>query len=116
MSTALTFLFCIGFPALVIYLPHRIPPVKKVGAVVVCYVAGIAAGNAGLLPQSSGRLQDAVTMATIPLALPLMFFSLDLRQWFKVGACSLLSFALEIVPVAVLASAGYFVFRGVSGG
>jgi hypothetical protein len=111
MGTALTLLFYIGFPALVIYLAHKIPAVNKVGAVVVCYVAGIAAGNIGLLPEGAGRLQDAVTTAAIPVALPLMFFSLDLRQWLKVGTRALLSFALEIVSVAVLASAGYFIFR-----
>ena len=116
MGTALILIFYVGFPALVIYLAHIIPSVKKVGAVIVCYVAGIALGNAGLLPEDAYRLQDAVTTAAIPLALPLMFFSLDLRQWFKAGARALLSFALEIISVAVLTSAGYFIFRMRVGG
>jgi uncharacterized membrane protein len=114
--TALSLLFFAGFPALTIFLSQKFPLVKKVGAVVVCYVAGIAAGNAGLFPESAARLQNAVTTAAIPLALPLMFFSLDLGRWLKAGTRALLSFALEIVSVAVVASAGYFLLRRGVGG
>jgi uncharacterized membrane protein len=40
-----------------------------------------------------------------------MLFSIDLRRWLKAGARAILSFALEIVSVALVASAGYFLLR-----
>jgi uncharacterized membrane protein len=48
----------------------------------------------------------------VPLALPLMFFSLDIGKWRQTGGRAILSFVLEIIAVVVVSLAGFFIFRG----
>ena len=43
---------------------------------------------------------------TIPIALPLLFFSVDIRQWFRLAGVSIFAFLLQTVVVLVGASAG----------
>jgi len=75
--------FYVLFPALVIYLCQRYPFVDKIGAVIICYIGGIVIGNLHLLPPDSFKVLDALTTVTIPVALPLLLFSMNIRRWFR---------------------------------
>jgi uncharacterized membrane protein len=109
-------LFYVLFPALVIWLSEkRLAFVHKIGAVVICYAAGIILGNSGILPHGAAGVQDIVTTIAIPLALPLMFFALDVGSWVRTSGRALLAFGLEVVAVVVVSVAGYFIFRGLIG-
>ena len=111
--TILLVLFYIGFPILVIFLGSRkIAFIDRIGPVVFCYAAGILVGNLGILPKEAAGVQDIMTTAAIPIALPLMFFSLDARRWSRAGGKALISFILQCVAVIVVVCAGYFLFRG----
>jgi hypothetical protein len=55
-------------------------------------------------------------LVTIGLALPLMFFSIDVRRWSRLAGKSLLSFGLQILAVVLVAAAGFFIFRFAVGG
>ena len=68
MDTALFLIFYLGFPALTIVVSRKVEAVNRVGAVVVCYVAGIAAGNLGTIPAGASAVQEALSKASIPLA------------------------------------------------
>ncbi len=52
---------------------------------VVCYIAGIALGNIGVFPENFAAVQDAFMTATVPIALPLLFFSLDMKRWSRLA-------------------------------
>ncbi len=109
-------LFYVLFPVLVLWLgERRLALVDKVGAVVVCYAAGIIAGNIGALPAGAAAVQDAASTAAIPLALPLIFFSLDVGSWARTSGRAMLSFGLEVVSVVAVTVAGYFFFRAAIG-
>lgn len=56
-------------------------------------------------------IQDLITTIVIPLALPLLLFSLNIRRWFKYAATGFLSMALALVSVVVVVFAAYFIFR-----
>ena len=73
-------LFYLLFPLAAVYLAARFTVFNKLGAVVVCYIAGILVGNAGLIPAHLAALQNPLMLVTIGLALPLMFFSIDMRR------------------------------------
>jgi len=45
-------------PALIIYLCYTFPSINKIGAVLLCYIAGITLGNIGILPEQAKSLQD----------------------------------------------------------
>ena len=108
--------FFVLFPALVIYLCQRFPVLNKLGAVVICYAVGILIGNIGVLPENIFGVQDTLMTLVIPLAIPLIFFSIDIKKWSRLAGKSLLSFTFVVVSVVITVCAGYFIFRSLIGG
>jgi uncharacterized membrane protein len=109
-------LFFVLFPALVVYLCHRLPVLNKIGGVVICYAVGIVIGNIGVLPENIFGVQDTLMTVVIPLAIPLIFFSIDVKRWARLASKSLLSFAFAVIAVVIVVAAGYFIFRSLIGG
>jgi uncharacterized membrane protein len=107
--------FFLLFPALVLWLCHRIPFFNKIGAVVICYIAGLLIGNIGIIPAGFDKVQNPMMLINICLALPLMFFSLDIKRWSRLAGKSLLSFALQTLSIITIATAGYYIFRSYVG-
>jgi uncharacterized membrane protein len=85
--------------------------VNKLGAVVVAYVVGIIAGNLGIIPPESKPIQDILTMITIPLAIPLLLFSSDIRKWFSLAGATALSMLFGLVSVIIMVFVGFFIFK-----
>jgi uncharacterized membrane protein len=107
--------FFLLFPALVLWLCHRFTFINKIGAVVICYVAGALVGNIGILPAGFGKVQNPMMLITVCMALPLMFFSLDLKRWSRLAGKSLLSFGLQVISIIIISTAGYYIFRSYIG-
>lgn len=55
--------------------------------------------------------QDLITTIVIPLALPLLLFSLNIRRWLKYAGVGFLSMGLALISVVVIVFASYFIFR-----
>ncbi len=55
-------------------------------------------------------LQDALMTIIIPIAIPLLLFSLDLRKWMKLAKGALLSLILAMVSLLVAVFIGYYLF------
>jgi uncharacterized membrane protein len=55
-------------------------------------------------------IQDSVQSALIPLALPLILFSLSVRRWLKFSGKGFLSMILALVSVSVIVATGYLIF------
>ena len=56
-------------------------------------------------------MQDMIMTIVIPLALPLLLFSLKIRKWLKYAGTGFLSMLLALVSVVIVVIAGYFIFR-----
>ena len=108
-------MFYLFFPVVAIYLARKNSLCNKLGAVVICYIAGIVIGNIGVLPASLATVQNPLMLIAISLALPLMFFSIDVRRWSRLAGKSLLSFGLQTVAIMIVATLGFFIFRGLVG-
>jgi uncharacterized membrane protein len=104
-------LFYLLFPVLVIYLGDTYSFIRKIGSIVICYVVGLFIGNIGVLPSNLGGLNDILTSVTIPLAIPLLLFSEDIRKWIKMARLTFISLLLGILSVTLMVVAGYFIFR-----
>ncbi|KAF0159642.1 MAG: hypothetical protein FD159_387 [Syntrophaceae bacterium] len=104
--------FYLLFPVLAIYLAGKYSICNKLGAVVICYIAGIMIGNIGVLPANLAPVQNPLMLIAISLALPLMFFSIDVRRWSRLAGKSLLSFGLQVLVILIVAILGFFIFRG----
>ncbi|MEE4116194.1 MAG: DUF819 family protein [Marinilabiliaceae bacterium] len=55
--------------------------------------------------------QDLITTIVIPLALPLLLFSLNIRRWLKYAGVGFLSMTLALISVVIIVFASYFIFR-----
>ncbi len=115
MMTVLLVFFFIFFPTLVIFLCNKYSFLDKIGAVVLCYIVGGLVGNIGILPTGFDKVQGPMMLINICLALPLMFFSLDIKGWGRLAGKSLLSFVLQTLAIVVIATAGYYLFRSYVG-
>lgn len=116
MVSVAVIIFYFLFPAVAIYLSGKYSVFNKLGAVVLCYIAGILIGNIGVLPAGLAKVQNPLMLIMISLALPLMFFSIDVRSWTRLAGKSFLSFGLQTLSILIMASAGFFIFRGLLGG
>lgn len=113
MATVFLVLFYVFTPILILHVCHRYRWVNKLGAVVIAYITGLILGNIGLLPhlESSAAVQDILTTITIPLAIPLMLFSTDIKRWFSVAGTTLLSMMFAFTGVILMVVLGFFLFR-----
>ena len=114
MNMLLAVLFYLLTPAGVVLLCRRFRVIGKVGAILVLYFLGIILANLFVFPFDGAAsrlypLQDALTSVTIPLALPLILFACDFREWPVKKALSAL--LIGLVSVLAVATAGYFLFR-----
>lgn len=107
----LLILFYFLAPILVLFLCHRFKSLEKVGAVVVAYALGLILANTGLIPAGGAAVQNLIISVTIPLAIPLMLFSTNLKEVSKLARKSFFSLMIGIASVTMMITAGYFIFR-----
>ncbi|MEA1885731.1 MAG: DUF819 family protein, partial [Bacteroidota bacterium] len=55
--------------------------------------------------------QDMIMTIVIPLALPLLLFSLKIRKWMRYAGTGFLSMMLALVSVIIIVVIGYYIFR-----
>ncbi|MBN1534862.1 MAG: DUF819 family protein [Spirochaetes bacterium] len=105
---AVFFLVC---PALIIHLCKRFPKLDKVGPALLCYATGILIANIGVLPEGSGQTQTTIMNISIPLALPLLLFSFDIRRWVRLAGKAFLSFICLLLAVLIATTLAYIIFH-----
>lgn len=106
-------LFYFLFPVLIIHLDKKYSLVNKIGTVVICYGAGLLIGNTGILPDGIAGFQEQLYSIVVPLAIPLLLFSLDIRKWVKMAGKTFLSLILGIISVIVMVIIGFYLLRDV---
>jgi len=102
-------LFCA--PAALLWLSHHQKWARKVGIIGLCYITGLLVGNSGLLSAAVAPAQQGLSDATILLALPLLLFTLDIRQWRGIAGKAMLSMVFATTAVVTLATGLFFFFR-----
>jgi uncharacterized membrane protein len=73
--------------------------------------SGVISGDDIFVNQISS-VQDMILTIVIPLALPLLLFSLNIRKWLKYAKTGFLSMILALISVVVVIVASFFIFRG----
>lgn len=113
MNTAITIIYLLGVPLLVMQLAKRWTWIDKVSPMTVLYIVGLAAAN--LIPADNGIFNiDSATNTlfsniAVPLAIPLMLMGCNTGGW-KVGKAFKV-FLSGLVSVLIATIAGYFLFR-----
>ena len=107
----LIILFYLLFPILVIYLCNTYSIIRSIGAIVICYIVGLLIGNLNILPENLGKLQDILTNITIPLAIPLLLFSENIKKVVKMAKTTFISLLLGILSVFIMVIIGYYILK-----
>lgn len=101
------------FPALLMWGQKHVAIIRALGPVVVCYAVGILAG---LLFKDSLSLKtsETLTEVAVPLAIPLMLFSLDLKAWLRLAPRTVLSFLFSLLSISFCAIVCALPFKGLN--
>ena len=105
--TILIVAFCL-IPAGVLWLCRRFSLLGKIGPVLILYFIGIIIGNIGLMPDQLPAVQELMSNAMVPLAIPLMLFGCTFKLS---GARSqLLALITGMISVATAVVIGFLIF------
>jgi uncharacterized membrane protein len=62
---------------------------------------------------SIASTQDMLVSVIVPLAFPLLLFSLNIKRWLRFAREGFVSMILALISVVAIVSSGYFIFRNV---
>jgi len=114
MGIVVLLILYLGLPALAIYLSNKFEFLNRIGTVVICYVFGLVLGPLGASDQEFFQLQEILMQITVPLAIPLMLFTSDVKAWRKLAAKPFYSLLFALLAVFIAVVSGYFLFDGPS--
>ena len=100
-------------PAAVLWLCRRVRWVGKIGPVLILYLLGILIGNIGLvpglsLPSGAAGIQDILSSAMVPIAIPLMLLGCTFRK--SETRSQVLALFTGLIAVVLAVMAGYLIF------
>lgn len=98
--------FCLA-PAGVLWLCRRYSWLGKIGPVLTLYILGIILGNIWR-PEGLAGVQDVLSSAMVPLAIPLMLFGCSFRR--SETRSQLLALVTGISAVIIAVICGYLIF------
>lgn len=102
--------FYLVFPAVILFFTHKYSVMNKIGAVVIAYFFGLIIGNSALMPEGLDKLQNTFSEVSVLIAIPLLLFSTNIKEWFQVAGKTMLSGILLATTVVALSISGYFLF------
>ena len=103
----LCLVFCLA-PAGVLWVCKRVSFLGKIGPVLLLYILGVIIGNIGIKPEGMSTLQDIMSSAMVPLAIPMMLFGCTFRLRETKQQLKALVTGLTAVVIAVII--GYLIF------
>ncbi len=98
-------------PAALMLLARHWALAGRLGPIVLCYMGGLALGLSGLQPEPAQHIRNSVIEASLGLALPLLLFGVNLRAWGRIAGSALLSMALAVLSVSLVATGLFYVFN-----
>jgi uncharacterized membrane protein len=114
MAAALLVLFYVFAPLGILYFCHIYRWANRLGPVIIAYIIGLILGNSGLLPfiESAPEVQDLLTTLTIPIAIPLLLFAIDIKKWLSIAGKTFVSMLIAFTGVVSMVVLGYFLLSG----
>ena len=103
----LCLIFCTA-PAGVLWVCKKVNFFGKIGPVLLLYILGVIIGNIGIKPEGMSTLQDTLSSAMVPLAIPMMLFGCTFRLRETKQQLKALLTGLSAVIIAVII--GYLLF------
>lgn len=111
MNNILLSILFIFAPFFLLYGCKKISLLNRLGTVSLAYILGIIIGNIGWITPEMKTLQSDFTSVTIALALPLLLFSINLKQWSRLAYKTGLAVILGVISVLFVITLGHFIFN-----
>lgn len=99
--------FCL-IPAGVLRLCRKVSVLGKIGPVLILYLIGMIIGNCDLMPEQMPAVQEILSNAMVPLAIPLMLFGCTFRR--SATRSQLMALVTGIIAVSVSVIGGFLIF------
>ncbi|MBS2100539.1 DUF819 family protein [Carboxylicivirga linearis] len=112
MGVTILLILYVFLPVLAIYLCQRYEFLNRVGTIVMSYVIGVILGLLGASSEEFYQLQDTLMNITVPIAIPLMLFTSNVKAWKNLAVKPLYSLLFALLAVLIAVISGYFVFKG----
>ena len=103
----LSMVFCLA-PAGVLWICKKVSFLGKIGPVLLLYILGVIIGNIGIKPEGMTTLQDIISSAMVPLAIPMMLFGCTFRLKETKQQLKAMLTGLAAVVIAIIG--GYLIF------
>lgn len=103
----LCLIFCLA-PAGVLWICRKVTLLGKIGPVLLLYILGVILGNIGIRPEGMSTIQDVLSSAMVPLAIPMMLFGCTFRL--RETRQQLKALLTGITAVAFAVVTGYLIF------
>ncbi len=107
--TILLAVFFVVAPAGVLWACRKVKLLGKIGPVLLLYILGVIVANIHVLPESAASLQDSLSSILVPLAIPMMLFACNFKNFS--AKQTLYSFIIGVVSVVAVVLGGYFLFK-----
>ena len=105
----LMLLFYLLIPAGIIWLCRKINFFGKIGPILILYIIGVIVGNMPFLPEDTSTLQEILSSAIVPIAIPMMLFNSDFKR-FSVKK-SLMTLICGVFAVILTVITGFLIFK-----
>lgn len=106
-TITLAFAFCI-IPAGVLWLCRKVAFLGKIGPVLLLYMTGLIIGNIGIMTDELPGVQNIMSNATVPLAIPLMLFGCTFKR--EGTRSQILAMVTGLIAVITSVIIGYLIF------
>lgn len=107
LANILLIIFYLVAPAGVLWICRKSKIFGKIGPVLVLYFLGVIVANINIIPESAAGVQDALSSILVPLAIPMMLFACNFKN-FSVKE-TLKSFIIGVFSVVVMVVVGYYI-------
>ena len=108
--TVLALLFVFGLPIPIVWLTRRNKILGAIGAIACCYLVGFVCSTLSLTGISYDKgLTETVAYVLVALSIPLILFSIDLREVKKLTKVTVIGYSLCIVSAIGVAVAMFFI-------
>lgn len=108
----LVVIYALG-PVALLYACKKSSFLNKFGTVALAYILGIIIGNIGLVKPEYKGVQDNFTSVTIALALPLLLFSINVKQWSRLALKTGMAVIFGIISVIAVTVLGFYLLKDV---
>lgn len=107
--TILLAVFFVVAPAGVLWACRKVKFLCKIGPVLLLYILGVIVANIHVLPESAASLQDSLSSILVPLAIPMMLFACNFKNFS--AKQTLYSFIIGVLSVVAVVLGGYLLFK-----